>query len=703
MRVSKISAAIALALALSLPAHAAKPKTWKVNLKDADISALVSEVAEVTGRNFIVDPRVKGTVTVISTKALTANELYELFLGVLSVNGFAAVPSGKAVKIVPDVNAKQFGVPVDVNLSKKGEALVTRVIRLENTNAVDMVPVLRPMMPQFAHLAAIPSANALVLSDHANNIDSLTRIIDQLDATDGDEIEVLPLRDARVDDVVAMMESLTSPGGSNVPAGVKDSKQLFRVRVVADSRANRLLLKGDARGRKRLRELIATLDTPSERLGGVKVFRLKHAAAKQVADVLRGLVSGDGGSAGSSSARSMGASGSGAGASAAPVSVAMGNGVGLIADESLNALVVRADPALMREIMNVVEQLDQRRSQVLIQAAIVEVSGDDARQLGVQWAAGDPTKGVGLINFSAAGTPLSSLATAALSPTPVVPSISEGATLGFGKSETNSNGDRTFYGAIIQALSSVTNANLLSTPSIMTLDNQEAKIVVGQNVPFITGTTTSASTTTANPFQTIERQDVGITLRVKPSIGEGGTVRLEIEQEVSAVLPSATGINSADLITSKRSIKTTVLADDRQTIVLGGLIRDDATKTVSKVPLLGDIPLLGYLFRATSNKKTKQNLLVFLQPTLLLDSDSAAEMGRRQYEVIRTLDMAVSRSGKVSRLPENVEAIYQGYKPRAEPAEPAPQTTPQAPAQQEAAPIEAQPLPQEPAAAPAQP
>ncbi|MDF2445126.1 MAG: gspD [Moraxellaceae bacterium] len=701
MRVSKISAAIALALALSLPAHAAKPKTWKVNLKDADISALVSEVAEVTGRNFIVDPRVKGTVTVISTKALSANELYELFLGVLSVNGFAAVPSGAAVKIVPDVNAKQFGVPVDVNLSRKGEALVTRVIRLENTNAVDMVPVLRPMMPQFAHLAAIPSANALVLSDHANNIDSLTRIIDQLDATDGDEIEVLPLRDARVDDVVAMMESLTGPGGSAGP-GAKDSKQLFRVRVVADARANRLLLKGDPRGRKRLRELIATLDTPSERLGGVRVFRLKHASAKQVADVLRGLVSGDGGSSSGRSAPTGNAASGASGASAAPVSVAMGNGVGLIADESLNALVVRADPALMREIMNVVEQLDQRRSQVLIQAAIVEVSGDDARALGVQWAAGDPTKGVGLINFSAAGTPLSSLATAALANDPTLTTISEGATLGFGKEETNANGDRTFYGAIIQALASVTNANLLSTPSIMTLDNQEAKIVVGQNVPFITGTSTSSSSTTANPFQTIERQDVGITLRVKPSIGEGGTVRLEIEQEVSAVLPTATGINSADLITSKRSIKTTVLADDRQTIVLGGLIRDDTTRTVSKVPLLGDIPLLGYLFRATSNKKTKQNLLVFLQPTLLLDSAGAAEMGQRQYDAIRALDMAVSRNGKVSRLPENVEAIYQGYKPRAESAEPAPQTTPQAPAQ-EAVPTEARPLPQEPAAAPAQP
>lgn len=699
MAVSRKIAALALALALAAPAHAAKPKTWKVNLKDADISALVAEVAEVTGRNFIVDPRVKGTITVISSKALTAGELYELFLGVLSVNGFAAVPSGSAIKIVPDVTAKQFGVPVDINLSRKGEGLVTRVIRLDNTSAVDLVPILRPMMPQFAHLAAVPGANALVLSDHANNIESLTQIINQLDgATGSDEIEVLNLRDARVDDVVAMLESLTGTATGAAPApGRAGDKQLFRVRVVADARANRLLLKGDAQGRRRLRELIGTLDMPSERLGGVKVFRLKHASAKQVAEVLRGLVTNEGGRSSSAPAPAAGGA-----AAAAPIAINAG-GVGLIADESLNALVVRADPAFMREIMNVIDQLDTRRSQVLIQAAIVEVSGDDARQLGVQWAAGDPSKGVGLINFGTAGTPIANIALAIEQNNPALAgSINEGASLGFGKEETNSNGDKTFFGALVQALSRVTNANLLSTPSIVTLDNQEAKIVVGQNVPFITGTSTSASNPTSNPFQTIERQDVGITLKVIPHIGEGGTVRLEIEQEVSAVLPTTTGINSADLITSKRSIKTTVLADDGQTIVLGGLIRDDTTKTVSKVPLLGDIPLLGYLFRATGNTKTKQNLLVFLQPTLLRDSASAAEMSQRQYAAIRALDMSVSRSGKVSRLPEQVETIYQGSMPKAEPARPAPTATPEAPVQ-EAPQQEARPERQEPTAAPAQP
>lgn len=675
-----------LVLALSLPAHAAKAKTWKVNLKDADITALVSEVAEVTGRNFIVDPRVKGTITVISSKALSADELYDLFLGVLSVNGFAAVPGNNAIKIVPDINAKQFAVPLDVNLSQKGDTLITRVIQLDNTNAVDLVPVLRPMMPQFAHLAAIPSANALVLSDHANNIAVLSQIIAQLDGSSGDEVEVVLLKNSRVDDVMAMLENLASNGAGGSGKGSNESKQFYRVRVVADARSNRLLLRGDAGGRKRLRELIATLDTPSERLGGVKVFRLKHASAKQVAEVLRGLVAGEGGTRSSNSTAATPAAGTG---TSSPVSVS-GNGVSLIADDSLNALVVRADPAMMQEVMNVIEQLDQRRSQVLIQAAIVEVSGDNAQQLGVQWAAGDPAKGVGLINFSNAGTSAATLAAALSVVPPALTGIGDGAAIGIGKSDTNSKGDRTFYGALIQALATVSNANLLSTPSILTLDNQEAKIVVGQNVPFITGTSTSTSSTTANPFQTIERQDVGITLKVTPHIGEGGTLRLEIEQEVSAVLPSAAGINSADLITSKRSIKTVVLADDGQTIVLGGLIQDDHKKTISKVPLLGDIPLLGYLFRSTSESKTKQNLLVFLQPTLLRDSTSTAELSQRQYNAMRTLDMAVSKKGNISRLPVNVEAIYQGYQPPKEmPAPPAPAADPStAPAPGSAAPAQ---------------
>ncbi len=658
--VLKPLAVASLLLAMSAPVHAAR--TWKVNLKDADITALVTEVAEITGKNFVVDPRVKGTITVISSKALTAPEVYELFLGVLGVNGFAAVQNGNTIKLVPDANAKQFAVQVDEKNAVHGEELVTRVIMLDNSSAVELVPVLRPMMPQFAHLAAIQGANALVISDRANNIEVLSSIIRQLDATDGDEVEVIPLKEARVDDVLSMLESLVSVAGAG---GGKDTKMISRVRVVADPRSNRLMLKGDERSRKRLRELIATLDTAgAERLSGVQVFRLKHAVAKQVAEVLKGLIGTDGArSAAATDAKSA-------------VSAVSAGGINLIADDSLNALVVRTDPALMKEVARVIDQLDQRRSQVLIQAAIVEVSGDDAAQLGVQWAAGDPTKGVGLINFSNAGASIASLASAVAADDPSLATISNGATVGIGKEKINANGDRSFYGALIQALSTVSNANLLSTPSIMTLDNQEAKIVVGQNVPFITGSSTSTGAGTTNPFTTIERQDVGITLKVIPHIGEGGTVRLEVEQEVSSVVPSAEGIESADLITNKRSIKTTILADDAQTIVLGGLIQDDVVRTESKVPLLGDIPVIGYLFRATSNSKTKRNLLVFLRPTLLKDSAAAAELSQHHYDNIRTLQLNVTSNGKVSRLPENIEAVYQGYKPRKTDAQPAPAAQP---------------------------
>ncbi len=631
--------ALSLLLALSAPVNA---KTWKVNLKEADISALVAEVSEITGKNFIVDPRVKGNITVISSKPLSADAVYELFLGVLSVNGFAAVPSGNAIKLVPDVNAKQNAVPFDLRAKGKGEALVTRVLLLENTNANELVPVIRPLLPQFAHLAAVNGSNALVISDHANNIVEIENLIKSLDTGEGDELEVINLKEIRVDDVLTMLDTLTSTSANKDMRGA-------RVRLVADSRGNRLLVKGDAKARKRVREVVTLLDKPAaDRLAGVRVIRLQHASAKQMAEVLKNLVSNDASKSASSN-----------GSSSATTAIAAG-GVSFIADESQNALVIKADPALMRELESVVQQLDQRRSQVLIQAAIVEVSGDNADQLGVQWAAGDPTKGVGLINFGNAGTSLTTLAAAALQNKPEAVSGLNGASFAFGKAETNSNGDRTFYGALIQALNTMSNANLLSTPSIMTIDNQEAKIVVGQNVPFITGSSSSSGSGTSNPFTTIERKDVGITLKVIPHIGDSGTIKLEVEQEVSSVVPSIAGVNSADLITNKRSIKTTILADDGQTIVLGGLIQDDSSQSVSEVPLLSKIPVLGHLFRAKSHSKTKRNLLVFLQPLILRDGASASALALQQYNQTRTLQLEMNAKGQLTRLPEQVNEIYQG-------------------------------------------
>ena len=306
------------------------------------------------------------------------------------------------------------------------------------------------------------------------------------------------------------------------------------------------------------------------------------------------------------------------------------------------------------------DDLDKRRAQVLIQAAIVEVSGSNAEQLGVQWAAGNPQAGVGLVNFNNAGASLTGLATAFATNDFTQAGLGNGAAFGLGTSKTNSNGDRSFYGALIQALSSVTDANLLSTPSIMTLDNQEAKIVVGQNVPFITGSTGTSGSGVSNPFTTIERQDVGITLKVTPTITDGGTVRLDVQQEVSSVVPSVDGINSSDIITNKRSIETSILADDGQTIVLGGLVQDDVTKSVSKVPYLGDIPGIGFLFRSTSDTRTKRNLLVFLQPTIVRSSIQAATISQRQYGAVRRVDLGLDADGRLTKLPPNIQDIYQG-------------------------------------------
>ncbi len=653
-------------------------ETWKINLKDADISALVSEMAEITGKNFVVDPRVKGTVTVVSSKALNARELYELFQSVLSINGFAAVPSGPVVKIMPDSNARQSGVRVDLGGVSAGEQLVTRVIVLEQANANELLAALRPMMPQFAHMAAVPGANALVISDRANNADSMEAIIRELDSGQLDDaIEIIPVVNSKAADLLTVLESVETGA-----AAAKAAPTTGRVRIVVDERSNRLIVRGDRALRDRVRALVRSLDeAPEVSMDTVRVFRLQFANARQVAEVLRGvLATGEQRSntstttnVSSSAEGSTGTGRSGGGATTITVGSAS-----LIADESQNALIVRATSAQISQVESVLKQLDVRRAQVLIQAAIVEVSGDNAAQLGVQWAAGDPSRGVGIINFNNAGASIANLAIAAATERFDQAGIGNGAAVGFGTSRTDSDGNRTFYGALIQALNSVTDANLLSTPSIMTLDNQEAKIVVGQNVPFITGSTATVGSGVTNPFTTIERQDVGITLKVTPTLSGGGTILLEVEQEVSSVVPSAEGVNSADLITNKRSIKTTILADDGQTIVLGGLVQDDVTKSVSKVPLLGDIPGLGVLFRSTSDSRIKRNLLVFLQPTVIRDTQSANALTQRQYGSIRRVDLGIDSRGRLTRLPENIQEIYQGGRQRDAESAPAPRAAPQA-------------------------
>lgn len=670
-----------LPLVGALASPVALAQTWKINLRDADITAFIGEVADITGKNFAVDPRVKGNITVISNKSLTRDQVYELFMGVMNVNGVVAIPSGNTIKLVPDVNAKQAGVAFDLRQRARGDQVVTRVIWLDNTNPNDLIPALRPLMPQFAHLAAVPGTNALIVSDRADGISQLEALVKTLDGGDQDKLDIIVLKHSQAEEMITLVEAMSSVSPNKDVRG-------SRVRVIADNRSNRLLVKGDARSRDKIRKLVKELDVlPAERLGGLRVFRLQHASAKNLAEMLQGLMnntslvsssptgnlsasSSFGGNSSSTNSSSSSATSSGAAGSSNTSSLSSGGtstkgsaGVSIIADESQNALVVKADPALMREIESAIKQLDIRRTQVLIQAAIVEVSGGNIDQLGVQWALGNASSGVGLINFNNAGASLTSLYAAFANNNAAAAAALSGALIGIGDSRKDSNGQTSFYGAILQALKTTSNANLLSVPSIMTLDNEEANILVGQNVPFITGSTTTGSGGTSNPFTTIERKDVGISLKVIPHVGDGGSVRLEVSQEVSSLVPSVSGINSADLITNKRLIKTTILADDQQTIALGGLIQDDSTQSLSQVPGLGRLPLLGGLFRSKSNEQTKRNLLVFLQPTILRGNEGVRELSQTRYNQIRTLQLRLDQKGDFSRLPTELAEVYSPVPP----------------------------------------
>ena len=670
-----------LLIALAFPVHA---QTWKINLRDADITAFIGEVADITGKNFVVDPRVKGNITVISNKALSKTEVYDLFMGVMNVNGVVAVPSGNTVKLVPDVNAKQAGVPFDLRKRAGDEEVVTRVIWLENTNPNDLIPAIRPLMPQFAHLAAVPGTNALLVSDRAGNIAQLEALVQNLDGGGTDRLDIIPLQNTQAEEIITLIDAMSA---STPQRDVRGS----RLRLIADGRSNRLLVKGDARSRERIRELVKQLDVvPAAQLGGLRVFRLSHASAKNLAEMLQGLMNNNslvssaptgsltstaslsGDSSGSSSTGSTATSSLSSSVASTPAprpssssasSPATGGAtapkVSIIADESQNALIVKADPALMREIESAIKQLDVRRAQVLIQAAIVEVSGSNADQLGVQWALGNASTGVGTISFDNAGLSLGSIAAAAASGAngaalAGAASGLSGALIGLGEVRS----DNSFYGAILQALKTTSSANLLSVPSIMTLDNEEANILVGQNVPFITGSTTTGSGGTSNPFTTIERRDVGINLKVIPHVGEGGTIRLEVAQEVSSVVPTTSSVRSSDLITNKRFIKTTILADDQQTIALGGLMQEDQSESLSMVPGLGRLPLIGGLFRARANDQTKRNLLVFLQPTILRDNSSATQISQNRYNQIRMLQLSLDARGDFTRLPEQLSQVY---------------------------------------------
>ena len=592
---------------------------WTINLKDADIRAFVDQISQLTGQTFIVDPRVKGQVSVVSSTTLSLDEVYQLFLSVMATHGYSVLTQGDVARIVPNAEAKSEagGGP------SGGDLLETRVIQVQHTSAAELIPLIRPLIPQYGHLAAVPSANALIISDRSANIARIQDLVRQLDRAQNDDYQVVDLQFGWATDIAEVLRNTLARGEAKDTAGAQ---------IIADSRTNRLIFTGPAQARQKLASLAKTLDTPSTRSANTRVIRLRHSDAKALAETLGDL-----------SERL-----------AAPAEGEVQGGrqqdILIRADESLNALVMLAEPEVIGTLESIVRQLDVPRAQVMVEAAIVEVSGDITDALGVQWAvdARGSTGGAGGVSFGNTGISIGSVLNA-IADDEIPSDLPDGAVIGVG---TRS------FGALITALSANSKSNLLSTPSLLTLDNQEAEILVGQNVPFQTGTYTTDASGANNPFTTIEREDIGVTLKVVPHINEGATLRLEIEQEISSIAPSASlSAQAVDLVTNKRSIKSTILAEDGQVIVLGGLIQDDVTRTDSKVPLLGDIPFLGALFRSTQESHVKRNLMVFLRPTVIRDRAGIAALSGKKYSDIRVIE---TNSKSPSILPATPERLFDG-------------------------------------------
>jgi general secretion pathway protein D len=603
-----------------------------LNLKNADINALIQSISEITNRNFIVDPRVRGQVSVISSKPMNEDEIYQVFLSILAVHGFTAIPGEQVTKIVPLADAKQMDVPTIEQLAS-GDAtdqIVTRVIPVENVSAAQVVPILRPLIPAQGHLAAYAPTNVLIISDRAGNVERLADIISRIDTASDAEVEIVSLRYASATDVVRTLTALEQAKGASGQAPASAPAQM-----VADERTNSILLSGDQTSRLRLRTLITHLDTPLTREGNTQVIYLRYARAAELVNVLTGvseqLVD-----------NQQQDSPPDDGAPPPPVQGAQNDrNIDIQADEATNSLVITASPSAIRSLRSVISQLDVRRAQVLVEAAIAEVSSENTAELGVQWVA-DGTEGGNLVGFTnfTLGTSLAGVAETALAiaagEIPSAGSVPPGLNVGVGDLRGS-----TRFAALVSALAADSDNNVLSTPTLVTLDNEEAEIVVGENRPFLTGSFTTTADGANNPFQTIERQDVALTLQIKPQINEGNAVQLEIVQEIQNVLENT----PQGPVTSKRNIKTNVLVEDGQILVLGGLIDDQLNESIQKVPGLGDIPLLGNLFRYRNTTKRKQNLMIFLHPVILRGGIQEAMYTNDKYNYIRQQQLDARQKG----------------------------------------------------------
>jgi len=620
----KPKAFLLLLAVLALPltsASLAQDSGITLNWKDADIRIVVEAVSEATGKNFILDPRVTGKVNLLSAQPMSQDAFYEAFLSILQVHGYIAVESGNLIKILPDATARQFPSTYGTADANGPDDMATQVIQVNNVGATQLVPILRPLIPQYGHMVAHSGSNMLIISDRAANLARMVSIIRRIDMASDDDIEVIALQNASASEIVRIMTALTQTQRAD-GAPVTTS-------LVADARTNSVLIGGDKSDRLRLRTLITHLDTPLEDGGDTRVRYLRYADAEELSTKLQTHFTNQ----------------AAAGGQAAAASV---DKVSVWADTQTNAIVVNAPPKMMRSLMQIVDKLDIRRAQVLVEAIIVEIIENNQKELGVSVGVEGNSSNTPLAvtNFPDFLSGIVQVGTAAGSSTDPSGLIGEGVTLGLGRISDNGIS----FAAILRALEGQADTNIISTPSIVTTDNEEATLNVGQEVPFVTGSFTNSGGTAGavNPFQTINRQQIGVKLSITPKINDGDSMVLDISQEISNIAQSAAG--AVDLITNQRIIETTVIVDDGEILVLGGLLEDVLRESDQRVPVLGSIPLLGALFRSRKTEVLKTNLMIFVRAEIMRDTAETSFQTNAKYNSIRSIQEN-NQAGSVQLMP----------------------------------------------------
>ncbi len=679
-------------------AHAVNGNAITLNFKDADIDSVIGAFGHLLGKTFIIDPRVRGKITLETPRPVTREHAYELLQSTLRLQGFSVVETNGLARVVPEADAKLQSGPVTTGRNTGGDQIVTQIFRLQHESATNLVPILRPLISANNTVTAYPANNSLVITDYAANLQRIARIVQSLDQPGGGDVEVIPLKYAMATDIAVSVTRILDDSTRQVAGAQIDPGQ--RVSLLADPRLNAVMIRTQSPARLSLaKSLIARLDQPSAAPGNINVVYLRNAEAVRLAQVLRGVLAGD-----PSAAANAGLGTSATGFQQQPSGLtnlqnAPGTALGqqpnsaantplqgstlgtqqntfvaggavIAADPSTNSLIITAPEPLYRTLRSVIDRLDARRAQVFIESLIVEVSAERAAELGIQWqflGGLDPSR-TGTQAFGGTNLPSRGAGGNILDVAQNPAAVGQGLNIGVVRGSFQINGTTIYnLGLLARALETGANANILATPNLLTLDNEEARIIIGQNVPFVTGqftTPVSGGGATLSPFQTIERKDVGTTLRVKPQVSESGTVRLQIFQEVSSV--QSTSLASG-IITNRRAIESNVLVDDGQIIVLGGLIEERVEGGEQKVPGLGDVPVVGQLFRYDNRRRVKTNLLVFLRPVVLRDANAAYNVTADRYDYIRQLQGD-------SRLPNRFGL------PDVRPGELPPMTPPPAPA-----------------------